>query len=73
MYVVLDFWRSLPPDASDRLVLYMIYYPGNLKYVEVYADERRESGRNRQPKTTKVKTDNWSLSITLSWVVFIHM
>jgi len=73
MYVLLDLWRSLLPDASDRLVLYMMYYPQNLKYVEVYADGRRESGRNRQPKITRVKTDNWNLSITLSWVVFIHM
>lgn len=51
----------------------MIYYPQNLKYVEVYADDGRESGRNALPKITKVKTESWSLSITLSWVVFIHM
>jgi len=51
----------------------MIYYPQSLKYVEVYADGERESGHNLQPKITKVKTDSWSLSITLSWVVFIHM
>jgi len=51
----------------------MIYYPQNLKYVEVYADGGREGGRNPQPKTARVKTDSWSLSITLSWVVFIHM
>lgn len=73
MYVVLNLCRSLLPDASDRLVLYMMYYPQNLKYVEVYADGRRESGHDRQPKITRVKTDNWNLSITLSWVVFIHM
>ncbi|KAF9648257.1 hypothetical protein BDM02DRAFT_3096895, partial [Thelephora ganbajun] len=55
------------------LALYMIYYPQNLKYIEVYANDGRETGRNRQLKITKVKTDNWSLSITLSWVVFIHI
>lgn len=51
----------------------MIYYPQNLKYVEVHPDDNHEIGPDGQLKTTKVKTDSWSLSITLSWVVFIHM
>ena len=51
----------------------MIYYPQNLKYIEVHADDGREGDRDRQPKITKVKAENWGLSITLSWVVFIHM
>lgn len=51
----------------------MIYYPQNLKYIEVYPDDEHEAGSNQQPKITKAKTDNWSLSIILSWVVFIHM
>lgn len=62
-----------PSDTADRLVLYMIYYPQNLKYVEVYADNERDNGHDQQSKITKVKTDAWNLSITLSWVVFIHM
>jgi len=55
------------------LVLYMIYYPQNLKYVAIYPGDEHESGRNSPPKITKVKTESWSLSITLSWVVFIHI
>lgn len=74
MYAVLDFWRPLSYSrAGHRLVLFMVYYPQNLKYVEVYADDGHEDLHNIQPKTTQVKMDGWSLSITLSWVVFIHM
>ena len=64
--------RYFPKRVGHRLVLYMIYYPQNLKYVEVYAGNGREGGRDPQLKITKVKTDGWSLSITLSWVVFVH-
>ena len=51
----------------------MIYYPQELKYIEVHADDRRDRERDGLPKITKVKTDDWSLSIILSWVVLIHM
>ncbi|KAI0711095.1 hypothetical protein C8Q72DRAFT_235184 [Fomitopsis betulina] len=42
------------------LVLYMIYYPPHLKYTDL--DDTRYT-----------KTDPWRLSITLSWVVFLHI
>lgn len=64
---------SLLTHVQPSLVLYMIYYPQNLKYIQVHADDGREGDPVRQPKITKVKTDNWSLSIILSWVVLIHM
>lgn len=51
----------------------MVYYPQNLKYLEVHTDDGHEGEPVRQQKITKVKNENWSLSITLSWVVFIHM
>lgn len=59
--------------AEQSLVLYMIYYPQDLKYIELHADDRRDGELDRRPKITRVRTDNWSLSIILSWVVFIHM
>jgi hypothetical protein len=51
----------------------MIYYPQDLKYVEVHAPGGSESGISRRQKLTRVKADDWNLSIILSWVVFIHM
>ncbi|EIN14437.1 hypothetical protein PUNSTDRAFT_80797 [Punctularia strigosozonata HHB-11173 SS5] len=50
------------------LVLYMIYYPPHLKYVELDDD-----AQNIHHLKTHVKTDSWRLSITLSWVVFVHI
>ncbi|KZT63499.1 hypothetical protein DAEQUDRAFT_733754 [Daedalea quercina L-15889] len=52
------------------LVLYMIYYPPHLKYTEIDVD--LHDNRPPQHVKTSVKTDTWRLSITLSWVVFIH-
>ncbi|TFY54462.1 hypothetical protein EVJ58_g8851 [Rhodofomes roseus] len=53
------------------LVLYMIYYPPHLKYSEVDVD--LHDNRPPQHVKTSVKTDAWRLSITLSWVVFLHI
>lgn len=54
-----------------RLVLYMVYYPPHLKYVETNIDTHD----TRPPihVKTPIKTDEWRLSITLSWVVVVHM
>jgi len=54
------------------LVLYMIYYPQHLKYADVDVDDRT-TGIRQHLKATNVKSDSWRLSITLSWVVFIHI
>jgi len=53
------------------LVLYMIYYPPHLKYAVASIDTH--DMRGIQHVKTNVKTDNWRLSITLSWAVAIHM
>jgi len=55
---------------SVILVLYMLYFPPHLKYVtlDLDADELGPSERIK----TDLKSDTWRLSITLSWIVFIH-
>ncbi|KAL4247776.1 Lysosomal/Vacuolar Amino Acid Transporter 1 [Abortiporus biennis] len=53
------------------LVLYMIYYPPHLKYVAVNADV--DEARNEYPLKTSVKSDEWRLSIVLSWVTLVHL
>ncbi|KAI0088322.1 hypothetical protein BDY19DRAFT_994229 [Irpex rosettiformis] len=45
------------------LVLYMLYYPSHLKFATVDVDGR--------PVKTEIKRDEWRLSITLSWIVFL--
>ncbi|RPD55473.1 hypothetical protein L226DRAFT_538715 [Lentinus tigrinus ALCF2SS1-7] len=52
------------------LVLYMIYYPPELKYVEVDVDLPNEPPQHIK---TPVKREQWKLSITLSWVIFWHI
>ncbi|KLO12529.1 hypothetical protein SCHPADRAFT_875428 [Schizopora paradoxa] len=53
------------------LVLYMIYFPPHLKYAVATIDTH--DMRGIQHVKTNVKTDTWRLSITLSWVVVVHM
>lgn len=53
------------------LVLYMIYFPDHLKYSEV--DIAATPERPPMHLQTTVKTDEWRLAITLSWVVAAHM
>ncbi|KAF9463196.1 hypothetical protein BDZ94DRAFT_1289848 [Collybia nuda] len=52
-------------------VLYMFYYPVHLKYAEIDVDTHD----TRPPihVKTPIKTDEWRLSITLSWVAATHM
>ncbi|KAH9848035.1 hypothetical protein C2E23DRAFT_845953 [Lenzites betulinus] len=56
---------------SAILVLYMMYYPPHLKYVELDVD----LSNNLPPQHVKthVKHEGWKLSITLSWVVLFHI
>jgi hypothetical protein len=51
----------------------MVYYPQDLKYIGVHAPDASESGNGRRQKITRVKAEDWNLSIILSWVVFVHM
>lgn len=52
-------------------MLYMIYYPEDRKYVELDVD----MPNHLPPRHVKtpVKSEEWKLSITLSWVVLLHM
>ena len=56
---------------SYSFVLYMIYYPEHLKYVEDPLDEH-EMGNdmNHKPRTV---SDNWRLSVALASVTAIHL
>ncbi|KAI1790051.1 hypothetical protein LXA43DRAFT_1150161 [Ganoderma leucocontextum] len=53
------------------LVLYMVYYPPHLKYVELDVD----LPNNLPPQhiKTPVKREAWKLSITLTWAVCVHI
>lgn len=65
--------------GNSSLVLYMIYYPDHLKYAQLDDDEIGEasiserSHQHLQSKYTHIRSDDWRLSITLFWVVIIHM
>lgn len=56
---------------SCSLVLYMVYYPPHLKYVELDVD----LPNNLPPQhiKTPVKREGWKLSITLTRAVCVHM
>ncbi|KAH9986283.1 hypothetical protein BJV77DRAFT_1029591 [Russula vinacea] len=56
---------------SIILILYILYFPPHLKYVtlDIEGDESRPAERVK----TNLKSDNWRLSIILSWIVFIHL
>jgi hypothetical protein len=55
--------------TSRSLVLYLIYYPSHLKYGDTYVDTHN----TRPPQLVKSKSDEWRLSVILSWVVVVHM
>jgi len=62
----------------DSLVLYMIYYPPHLKYVDIPEnDSLLVHDSYGAPRTLKpiepIRTNHWALSIILSWVVAIHL
>ncbi|KAL7284494.1 hypothetical protein ACG7TL_001785 [Trametes sanguinea] len=65
---------SLQPQSmlmKASLVLYMIYYPPHLKYVEL--DVNVSNDMPPQHIKTPVKREQWKLSIVLSWAVFLHI
>ncbi|KAH7882883.1 hypothetical protein F5I97DRAFT_1938811 [Phlebopus sp. FC_14] len=53
------------------VVLFMMYYPPHLKHVNLDIDTH--DSRPVQHVHTKLKSDEWRLSIFVSWVVFIHL
>ncbi|KAH9077754.1 hypothetical protein EDB83DRAFT_2636141 [Lactarius deliciosus] len=56
---------------SVILVLYIIYFPPHLKYVTL--DIVSHDSQPPERVKTNLKSDNWRLSIILSWIVFIHL
>ncbi|KAH8102299.1 hypothetical protein BXZ70DRAFT_1017211 [Cristinia sonorae] len=55
------------------LVLYMMYYPPHLRYVSAISLGDNETGDTSTKPKTAVKSDNWKLSIILSWVVALFI
>ncbi|KIJ62104.1 hypothetical protein HYDPIDRAFT_189188 [Hydnomerulius pinastri MD-312] len=53
------------------LVLYMMYYPPNLKYIQLEVDTH--DSRPVQHIRTKLKSSEWRLSIIVSWAVAGHL
>ncbi|KAG2159237.1 uncharacterized protein EDB93DRAFT_1114541 [Suillus bovinus] len=53
------------------LVLYMIYYPARLKYVDI--DIPAHGTLPPQHVKTKLLSNDWRLSVNVSWVVTIHL
>ncbi|KAI6041581.1 hypothetical protein EDC04DRAFT_2893057 [Pisolithus marmoratus] len=56
---------------SVILVLYMVYYPPNLKYLEL--EINMHDSRPVQRVQSDIKSDEWRLSIVVSWAVAIHL
>lgn len=54
------------------LVLYIIYYPPHLKYVFVSVEDDNHGTRVPLLIKTSLKSENWKLSVVLSWIVFLH-
>ena len=59
------------PILSFSLVLYMLYYPPNLKYIQLDIDTH--DARPIYHVRTKLKSSEWRLSIIVSWIVFLHL
>ncbi|KAF9235515.1 hypothetical protein BU15DRAFT_89558 [Melanogaster broomeanus] len=53
------------------LVLYMMYYPPDLKHVHLEIDTH--DSRPMHHVRTKLKSSEWRLSVIVSWVVLIHL
>jgi len=53
------------------LVLYMLYYPPNLKYIQLDIDTH--DARPIHHIRTKLKSSEWRASIIVSWIVLLHL
>lgn len=58
-------------DKKSSLVLYMIYYPTRLKYVDI--DIPAHDSLPPQHVKTKLRSDEWRLSVIVSWAVAVHL
>ena len=60
----------IPQFYMCSLVLYILYYPPHLKYTDIDFDIHD----SRPPRVKDAaKSPEWSLSITLAWIVFLHL
>ncbi|KAF9553999.1 hypothetical protein CPC08DRAFT_208796 [Agrocybe pediades] len=51
-------------------VLYMLYYPEHLKYVQIDIEEGDE--HRHIPVKTPVRSEEWRLSVILAWITVAH-
>jgi hypothetical protein len=49
----------------------MLYYPPNLKYIQLDIDTH--DARPIYHVRTKLKSSEWRLSVIVSWIVFLHL
>lgn len=75
MYVLQTFYDMLCPSniIFHRLVLYLIYFPPHLKFVQLPQQQANPTEPLLTPSLSNVKSDDWRLAVTLAWVVAIHM
>ena len=57
--------------TSPSLVLFIIYFPSHLKYVDVVAQPVAHTEQTEVHHHTK--SAEWKLAFTLSWIVAIHL
>ncbi|KIJ26509.1 hypothetical protein M422DRAFT_105343, partial [Sphaerobolus stellatus SS14] len=55
------------------LVFYLLYFPPHLKYVDLPHQPSNPDEPLLPPQRSNVRTDEWRLAITLSWVVAFHI
>jgi len=58
---------------SFILVLFLIYFPPHLKYVDLPQQPSDPNEPLLPPRRSNVKGDEWRLAVTLAWVVAIHI
>lgn len=57
---------------QDSFVLYLIYYPEHLKYIDVGAGER-EALLPRPSSKDRITSVEWRLSVISAWIVGFHL
>ncbi|KAF8513720.1 hypothetical protein BU17DRAFT_77149 [Hysterangium stoloniferum] len=58
---------------SIILVLFLIYFPPHLKYVDLPQQSSDPNEPLLPPRRSNVTSEDWRLGVTLAWVVAIHM
>ncbi|KAF8523648.1 hypothetical protein JB92DRAFT_2704554 [Gautieria morchelliformis] len=55
------------------LVLFLIYFPPHLKYVDLPQQPADPTQPLLPPSRSNIQSDDWRLAVTLAWVVAIHI